>query len=203
MSDDWNRQWIEVFRACDYGEKGAWTVADLERIAAAYNPATHAAPVVIGHPKDDAPAWGWVKRLRRAGDSLWAQLTKLAPEFEELVRQGRFLQRSVSLYTHLPLAGGPYLRHLGFLGAQPPEIKGLRPMFQFSERRSAVVDFGDTAPEKLPTKTVAVPRINLSGRITVDPVSVELADEATLVSRVEEISYGEALRVVRQRPTRT
>ena len=191
------RDWIEVFRAGTYGDRGNWTVADLDRIAELYDPAKHAAPVVLGHPAEDAPAYGWVKRLKRVGESLWAQLTKVAPEFEELLRQGRFLQRSVSLYKHLPIAGGPYLRHLAFLGAAVPEVKGLAPIFGFAERGLAAVDFADTPPEQQPTQTVACSRFHLSPGMRV--CGVELADDATLVSRVEKVDYGEALRRARGR----
>lgn len=52
------------------------------------------------------------------------KLRDLQPGFAELVKSGAFKKRSVALYNDL--AGrGPYLRHLGLLGAQPPEVKGL------------------------------------------------------------------------------
>ena len=127
-----NGSWIEIFRAGDYGERGEWTVQDLDRLAAAYNPRLQPAPVVIGHPKDDAPAYGWVARLRRAGQSLWAQLEKVDAGFEKLLREGRFQQRSVALYRQFAPTGAPYLRHVGFLGAQPPAVKGLAPV-RFTE----------------------------------------------------------------------
>ncbi|MGH9861984.1 MAG: hypothetical protein ACRD35_01025 [Candidatus Acidiferrales bacterium] len=137
--------WIEIFRAGDYGERGAWTPDDLDRLAAAYNPRVHAAPVVLGHPASDAPAYGWVRALRRAGDSLWAQLEKIDPALEALLRAGRFRQRSVALYTNFAPAGGPYLRHLGFLGAAAPEVKGLAPV-RFAEAASVCFAFPTEEP---------------------------------------------------------
>lgn len=142
-----NGSWIEIFKAGDYGQRGAWTADDLDRIAAAYNPRLHQAPVVLGHPATDAPAYGWVARLRRAGQSLWAQLEKVDPAFEQLLRAGRFRQRSVALYRNFPPTGGAYLRHLGFLGAQPPAVKGLAPVrflnapaFSFTEPLPAAAE---------------------------------------------------------------
>ncbi len=41
---------------------------DLERIAAGYDPKFHEAPVVIGHPENNQPAYGWVKGLRVMGE---------------------------------------------------------------------------------------------------------------------------------------
>jgi hypothetical protein len=78
---------------------------------------------VIGHPEHDAPAFGWVAALRRAGDTLQAKLRQVAPQLEALVGQGQFKKRSVAFYR---TATGLALRHLGFLGAMPPEVKGLR-----------------------------------------------------------------------------
>lgn len=133
-------QWIEVFRAGDYGEKGRFQPEDLDRMAADYNPAEHEAPVVIGHPAEDAPAWAWVEKLRRQGESLWAKLRQVQPEFEDMVRRGLFTKRSVALYPQFEKTGRPYLRHLGFLGAAAPHVKGLQPI-QLSEGEFVSIDF--------------------------------------------------------------
>jgi hypothetical protein len=115
-------QWIDLFRAGEYSDKGRYTPADLDAMVANYDPAHHEAPVVVGHPETDAPAFGWVAGLRRVGDMLQAKLRQIAPQFEALVREGRFKKRSVAFYR---TARGLALRHLGFLGASPPEVKGL------------------------------------------------------------------------------
>lgn len=137
--------WIEIMKAGDYADRGTWTPEDLDRLAATYEPRLHAAPVVLGHPAHDAPAYGWVRRLRRAGRALWAQLEKVDPALEALLRAGRFRQRSVALYTHFPPTGGPYLRHLGFLGAAPPAVKGLAPV-RFAHAPTVSFSFDNAAP---------------------------------------------------------
>jgi hypothetical protein len=116
-----NGQWIEVFRAGDYGEKGSYTPADLDKMIANYDPAKHEAPIVIGHPENNAPAFGWVESLKRVGNVLLAKLSQVQPQFEQMVRDGLFKKRSISFYTKPELM----LRHVGFLGAMPPEVKGL------------------------------------------------------------------------------
>jgi hypothetical protein len=141
--------WIEIFRAGDYGDRGHWSPEDLDRLAATYDPLLQAAPVVLGHPTDDAPAYGWLRRLRRAGQSLWAQLEKVDPAFEALLRDGRFRQRSVSLYKSFPPTGGPYLRHLGFLGAAPPAVKGLAPV-RFAEAATVSFSFENQSTTEIP-----------------------------------------------------
>jgi hypothetical protein len=115
--------WITVFRTGTHtdssGKTRTWTEQDLDEIVRKYDPTYNEAPVVIGHPKDNAPAWGWVEALKREGQLLYAKLKDLAPEFVEMLKQGRFKKRSISLYNDLAL------RHIGFLGAVPPAVKGL------------------------------------------------------------------------------
>lgn len=96
---------------------------DLKDIAAGYDTTFHEAPVVIGHPENNQPAYGWVKSLKVVGDRLLATLD-LVPEFVEAVRQGLFKKRSASIYSNLD-GKGMYLRHVGFLGAVPPAVKAL------------------------------------------------------------------------------
>lgn len=110
----------------DFGE------SDLIATANAYDPARHEAPLVIGHPRADAPAWGWVGSLTADAHGLFAAPRQLDPAFAEMVRAGRFKKVSASFYTpdspHNPVPGVYYLRHVGFLGAQPPAVKGLAPV---------------------------------------------------------------------------
>lgn len=118
---------VEVLRTGTHtassGDQVTFTAADLDKIAAAYRPDFHEAPVVIGHPADNQPAFGWVKGLKRVGERLLATLDVL-PAFAETLRQGLFKKRSASIYADLD-GQGPYLRHVGFLGAMPPAIKAL------------------------------------------------------------------------------
>jgi hypothetical protein len=117
-----NGKWIELFRAGDYGEKGAYNTADIDKMVANYDPAKHEAPVVMGHPEMDAPAYGWVEAVKRSGDVLLGKLKQVPDQFAQLVNEGRFKKRSISFYRG---ENGPSLRHVGFLGAMPPEVKGL------------------------------------------------------------------------------
>lgn len=120
--------WIPIFQTGTWtdseGNTRTWTEEDLEEIARSYDPQWHEAPVVIGHPSDDQPAYGWVEALRRVGGVLYAKLRDVAPEFKELVNRGAFKKRSVALSRAIK-DGVWYLRHLGFLGAVPPAVKGL------------------------------------------------------------------------------
>lgn len=129
-----------------HGTTLPFTPADLMACAAAYDPAVHEAPMVIGHPQADAPAYGWVASLSATGSDLLAEAKQVDPQFAELVDAGRYKKISASFYLpdspNNPKPGTLYLRHVGFLGAQPPSIKGLRQV-AFGEQEQGVVEFAD------------------------------------------------------------
>lgn len=124
--------------------------SDLAATVQAYDPALHEAPLVIGHPKHDAPAAGWVKALSTAADGLVATPDQVDPAFAELVAKGSFKKISASFYhpdsPSNPVPGVYYLRHVGFLGAQPPAVKGLRPI-ELAEDEDGVIEFADYGHE--------------------------------------------------------
>lgn len=124
---DFNSAWIEIFRAGDYGDKGEWTEGDIDKVVSNFAAGTWKPPAVIGHPQTDSPAMGWVEGLRRENKTLLAKFGQVQPELEALVSNGRFPNRSAAFYTD-PQGKGPILRHVGFLGATPPEVKGLAPV---------------------------------------------------------------------------
>jgi len=123
--------------------------ADLIAAAQAYDPALHEAPVVIGHPKDTAPAYGWIQALEFGEGSLVAEAHNTVAEFAELV-SGPFKKRSARFYTpnspRNPVPGVYYLRDVGLLGAQPPAIKGLADV-SFAEGEEGVIDVSFAEPD--------------------------------------------------------
>lgn len=111
------------------GEKIEFSEADLQASAQAYDPKKSKAPIVVGHPKTDDPAQGWAAGLTMGERGLYALPEKVDPEFAEAVRAGRYGTVSSKFYrpddANNPVPGVWYLRHIGFLGAQPPAVKGL------------------------------------------------------------------------------
>lgn len=142
---------MQVFRAGRHvdmaGRAVTFSDADVAALAESYDPALHEAPIVVGHPEVDAPAYGWVRALRLDGAILLAEPHQVDPAFAELVRAGRFKRVSISLYSpaapNNPKPGGWYLRHVGVLGAQPPAVKGLKPI-AFAAAEDGVVDLAET-----------------------------------------------------------
>ena len=111
------------------GETIAFSEADLQATAQAYDPKKSKAPLVVGHPKTDDPAKGWTVSLSASERGLFAAADKVDPAFAESVRSGAYGTVSAKFYRpedpNNPVPGVWYLRHIGFLGAHPPGVKGL------------------------------------------------------------------------------
>lgn len=142
-------QWVEIFAAGKHtdaeGRRHSIDRPYLQAIVDNFNPNLHEPPVVIGHPKSDEPAYGSTAALRVNGDKLEAQFADVDAEFERLVKEGRFKKRSAAFYVDPETAPGrraPSLRHVGFLGAQAPAVKGLRNI-QFIEGPSVTFEFSE------------------------------------------------------------
>lgn len=157
---------IEIFKPgvhrTDAGDEIAFSAADLAGMVASYDPALREAPLTVGHPAADLPAYGWVRGLAVNADGRLTMNThNVEPQFAEMVRSRRFAKRSAAFYPPQhpsnPKPGQWYLRHVAFLGAQPPAVAGLKDI-EFSEadatgvvRFSADADF--LTPEVATTST--------------------------------------------------
>jgi len=142
---------FEIFKTGTHtdssGAKIVFDQARLNAIAANYDAGTRRAPIVIGHPKADLPAYGWIKSLSVNGDRLMATPESVDPEFEAMVKEQRFPERSASFFLedspHNPSNDAPYLRHVGFLGAKAPAVSGLKPV-EFEAADTDIIEFCTT-----------------------------------------------------------
>lgn len=111
------------------GKSYSFEPEHLAATASGYSPALFSAPWVKGHPQTDDPAQGWVQSLEWDGKLLWARSERIAPEFAEEVRAGRFAKISPRFFEpddpSNPMPGTWYLRHVGWLGAAAPANKHL------------------------------------------------------------------------------
>ncbi len=141
---------IEIFRAGAHvamsGTRHTFTEQDLEVCARAYSPQSRLAPLVLGHPDQETETYGTVSRLFRRGKSLFADCNHVSERLKDWVRQGRYKKISASFFMpgspHNPRAGQLYLKHVGFLGAMPPAIKGMLDP-AFSETEHKIFSFGN------------------------------------------------------------
>ncbi|WP_427167523.1 hypothetical protein [Citrobacter koseri] len=130
-----NWRTIEIFRAGTHtameGQEISFSDEDIDSIAAAYNGyhrAGYGAPLCLGHPASNGPAYGETAGLISKNGRLFA-LVKPDNRLLDMVQSGL---KKVSAAFYKPGearnpagTGAWYLRHIGFLGAQPPAVKGL------------------------------------------------------------------------------
>lgn len=125
---------IEIFRpgshTDDSGAVHHFSAADVAAMAAGYDPTLREAPLTIGHPAHNLPAYGWVKGLAvNAAGRLAMDAHQVQPQFAQMVDAKLFKKRSASFYPpghpNNPKPAHWYLRHVAFLGAQPPAVAGL------------------------------------------------------------------------------
>lgn len=139
---------------------------DLDDLVTSYDPANFQAPLIISHDTKGLSdkelghsefAFGIPKKLKRVGDRVKAVFEKVAPEFEQWVRDRKLVSVSPSFYLpnspSNPTPGKLSLRHIAALGATPPAIKGmtsLQEAFNFNETTEGVVNFNfQVDPETL------------------------------------------------------
>ena len=104
---------IQIFRPGRHtamsGEALAFSDVDVKAIADGYDPALHEAPIVIGHPELNKPAFGWVKSLHFNGGILEAEVDQVDPAFAQLVNEGKYKKVSSRFFkpdaAHNPKPG--------------------------------------------------------------------------------------------------
>lgn len=127
---------FEIFRTGKHNGRNAknirWSNDDLAAIQQFYNESTLPAPLVIGHPENNLPEFGTVKRLIHHNNALFAE-ADVSRELLRRIKNDEFSGISASFYmpstTGNPAKDlGHYLRHVGFLerGKDRPAVKGMR-----------------------------------------------------------------------------
>ncbi|WP_139241657.1 hypothetical protein [Marisediminitalea aggregata] len=117
--------WHDVFFAGEHtdnqGKTRSYSRADLQQVVDNFAP--NKAPLVIGHPKTNAPALGWVTGVRLTDDDrLEVTADNVNVDFAKAVAAKSFPNRSISLER---TDKGLSLRHIGYLGAVEPALEGL------------------------------------------------------------------------------
>lgn len=127
--------WFPVFvggeQTDSSGKTQTWSDDDLDQIvtntnARIANNIYNGAPLVIGHPQTDDPAFGWVESVKRIGHELYAKGAKVSELLTTGVKDGLWPNRSVRIGKS---DNGYYLRHIGFLGAAAPAVEGMDPVY--------------------------------------------------------------------------
>jgi hypothetical protein len=189
---------IEIFRPGKFramnGKEIEFSAAMLDDIAKSYNPSAYKAPLVIGHPKVEDPAYGWVRGLNFANGKLQAEPESVVEEFAGIVSAGMYKNVSASFFTPdhpaNPQPGKYYLKHVGFLGAVPPAVTGLKPVsFASDDSNELCFEFAaNDAPPALPIE------VDSKIKSTIDFAAMERAleeREQRLKQKVKELEKAE------------
>jgi hypothetical protein len=172
--------WLEIFKTGTHTSGNGITKEykddDLAHIVKTYNEQKdHEAPLVLGHPTNDQPAYGWAKELKMAGSKLLAYVDQVSGDIVDAVKRGEYKKVSIALYPD------GLLRHIGLLGAVPPAVKGLAPV-QFAEGEEFEEYIWVNDETRMPT----VARIFSSLRdLLIEKFSLDVADKAINKDDVE------------------
>lgn len=182
---------FEVFRPGTFtpmsGQPLTYTAADLKAAADAYDKATAPAPVVVGHPSTDAPAYAWAEGFEfdPVAQRLYADVGEINPAFAEAVRKGTYKKVSMSFHqpdsSANPVPGTWYPKHIGFLGGAAPAVTGLQNV-QFGSDAGVVTFTADFTTPPFPASTSAP-------AVPVDPAFA--AREAAFAQREAEFAARE------------
>ena len=179
-----------------HGVKMEFTEADLQAIAANYQHrlAGETAPLVLGHPTTDAPAYGQVKELFVKQGVLYA-VAEASERLISLVREKSYNTVSAA-FNKAHLSGSWMLRHIGFLGAVQPAVKGLEPLaFSECDPTIGLIAFADPtgqlsshlpafkAPSGWDVSTERMALYNCIRQISADCPQIQFADAARLAEQ--------------------
>ncbi len=134
-------KWFDMFKTGTHrdtlGNEHVITPEIIRTIEAKFNESADDAPITVGHPKDNSPAFGWLKRVRSVAADGVVKLQglggQIVPEFAEAVGRGIYKKVSIALRPDWSI------RHVGFLGGTPPAVKGLEAVTSFAADPGAIV----------------------------------------------------------------
>ncbi|QOK91991.1 hypothetical protein HF908_11190 [Ralstonia pseudosolanacearum] len=186
---------FQIFRAGTFtamsGKQMTFSEGDLHNMASAFDPQRRSAPLVLGHPESDQPEMGQAQKLLVKGGKLYV-LALVGEVLDALVNSGRYKKISAAFIepfaSNNPTPKAYYLKHVGFLGAMPPSVKGMEPL-RFAARDDGVC-FGE--PEILTTSKARQTRPMLGFQY--DPERLALHRLATEYRETcPALSYAEAV----------
>ena len=131
------------------------TKSDLNEIVASYSEVNDKAPVVVGHPKDNSPAYGVINKMEVVGDKLMIHATNMKKKIVKAIKNKQLLAQSISLFPRdhdaNPTKGKLHVRHSGMLGGKRGAVHGLEPLPEFSDGEDTEfinIDFSESQDKK-------------------------------------------------------
>jgi hypothetical protein len=125
---------VHIFNVGEWNGK-KYSTADLDEIVSAFAEVGYRPPVKIGHSDDDsAPAYGWIRSVKRIGDGLFADFMDLPESVFTAIKDRRYDIVSSEIWTNLKRGGKTFskaLKAVSLLGSAIPgvNLKPLRDCF--------------------------------------------------------------------------
>jgi hypothetical protein len=131
---------IEVFRTGDYGDDGHFGINELDQMVTAFKELDYTPALKVGHTDDTpgAPAYGWIKNLKRVGEKLYADFEDMHASVTDAIRRRAYDRCSAEIFFNLKRGAKTFRRALkavALLGADVPRAPGLIPLhtMQFTD----------------------------------------------------------------------
>lgn len=179
--------WIHIFSVGKHTDSNGnvqfWSKKDLQSMADNHDD-DHPAPLVIGHPKEDAPRYGDAAEYQLIDNELYFKGTPLVNEFEEMVLNKQFPERSIAV-DH-DGKGGYKIRHIGFLGAVPPALE-LQPM-TYNHEVPPAFEFVSAFSNDSYTPTILARFGRRMRELIIENLGVEAADKVIPDYELESIA---------------
>lgn len=148
------KDWIPFFRTGKHkdskGRESYWSPAQIDSAVAHFNSLSpdekQKRPLTISHPDNNLPVMGFVEKLQRIGDTLYALPGEVAEGFKSLVNLGALPERSISFFSD------GTVNHFGFLPqGERAAVQGLG-TFNFSQGEDTqLYNFTDGEVAQLPS----------------------------------------------------
>ena len=139
----------EIFRTGKWtsaeGKTKEWKESDIDRIISKFDASKKATlagrrvPLTVGHPDDNAPAFGWLGRLWREGKKLMGEFEDIVPLMKQWIVQKSYREVSIALNND------GSLRHVGVLGGVPPAVPAMGD-WKFSNDKFTIPGQNETVP---------------------------------------------------------
>lgn len=199
---------VEIFRLGeDRYSPAPLTAWHLQQIADAYNQGTSLAPLALGRPRVEDPAYGWVEYLEVSGTALEAYFGSVLPEVEKAIRSGEYASISSSFYAPAhpanPAPGQWFLMHSSVFGAD--ELKMSLPEPVITAQRVLSRDLpAPEQPKVAQTEPAALDvgkfdGLNIPRGFEADPAQAELFSRAKRIEREMTVTFAQAVVIAAQK----
>lgn len=179
---------VEIFRVGTHnGAK--FKAEDLDNMVDAAGKLDFMPAVKVGHTSDKgAPAYGYLRNIRRQGDVLLGDLTDLTADIFKSIKQKLFGRVSVEMYTNFKRAEKTYphaISAIALLGQEIPAVANLKPLYDsFGIENAEPVHFDFNFHE---VENMSEDKAHFTAQL--ETMSAKVAQLESLLSKADEMAH--------------